>query len=110
MLNPFWVVKVFAPVPIVLEVKLRAMMRPEPEPCSQMALVTFRLEVHVAVPAGITTVSPFAAAAMAAATSDWDTLAALIMLAGAEPETAKSNRKITPVTVFMIPLAAGSAA
>jgi hypothetical protein len=56
-----------------------------------MALVTFRVELHVAVPAGIATVSPLAAEAMAARTSAREGLAASKVVACAVLEVAKSS-------------------
>ena len=64
---------------------------PIPAPASVIAFVTFRVEVHVAVPAGIATVSPLAAEAMTARTSAREGLAALKVVACAVLELAKSS-------------------
>jgi hypothetical protein len=76
MLSPLCVVKVFEPVSTATEDVLRAMIRPEPAPCS---LITFEIVTgvdHVNVPAGNVIVSPSnallcKASTLAADPSEW---------------------------------------
>jgi hypothetical protein len=62
---------------------------PTPAPWIVIPLLTRNVRVQLAVPAGSVTVSPSAAEAMAAATSDCDALFALIVVAPARLETVR---------------------
>src|SRR5438876_2049519 len=62
---------------------------PTPAPWIVIPLLTTNVRVQLAVPPGIVTVSPSAAEAMAAATSDCDALFALTVVAPAKREKAK---------------------
>ena len=66
--------------------------RTGPAPCRVMFLVIFKVAVHVAVPAGTVTVSPSAAARIAACTSESDTLFA----SRTAPLTLATRPKNTP--------------
>jgi hypothetical protein len=72
MLSPLCVVKVFKPLPTATEDVLRAMIRPEPAPCSLIAFEIVTGVDHVNVPAGSVMVSPFDAALCKAFTFDDD--------------------------------------
>ena len=58
--NPLLVVvNVFCPVPTVIEDFVLPIMRPEPAPCSLIALEILTGRDHVKVPGGSVIVSPF---------------------------------------------------
>ena len=75
--NPLLVVvKVFEPVPTVTEDLVFPIMRPEPAPCSLIALEIRTGRDHVRVPGGRVIVSPFnallcKACTLAADPSEW---------------------------------------
>ena len=62
---------------------------PTPAPWIVIPFLTRIVRVQLAVPPGIVTMSPSAAEAMAAATSDCDALFALIVVAAARPEAVR---------------------
>ena len=64
---------------------------PTPAPWIVIPFLTCNVRVQLAVPPGIVTVSPSAAEAMAAATSDCDALFALIVVAAAKPESSENQ-------------------
>jgi hypothetical protein len=75
--NPLLVVvNVFCPVPTVIEDFVLLMIRPEPAPCSLIALEILTGRDHVKVPGGNVIVSPFNALSCKACTlacdpSEW---------------------------------------
>src|SRR5204862_7810740 len=62
---------------------------PTPAPWIVIPFLICSVRVQLAVPSGIVTVSPSAAEAMAAATSDCDGLFALMVVAAARPEAVR---------------------